>query len=247
VTAGSGFYRSVDNTIIWDKTTLDRLATLNPGDDVNLNFTFATIPSSVKFENGTMNLAAKVVGNQAASNGAARTISSSQKTTVLAQTSVGLISRAVYTVGPFANRGPIPPKANNKTTYTIIWTATNSLNDARGAQVVATLPTNVSWLGAVSPASESVSWNQDKSEVVWNIGDLSASAGSSKSPREVAFQVELLPSLNQVGQPATLVIAPTISATDTFTNAPLGVQTRDLNTALSTDPKFGGEEANVIK
>jgi hypothetical protein len=224
------------------------LAAIDPGKDVNLSFSFATksvVAEAIK--NGTMTLKANVVARRVSETDMTNTVSSSVSRMVRTQTSIGLLSQITYSTGPFRNRGPIPPKLDNKTTYTVTWSATNSSNDARGAEVRAILPPSVRWLGVSDPLSETITWNSDKNEVIWRVGDLVAGTGLTRKSREVSFQIELLPTLSQVGTSPTLVDQIKMTAVDSFTNATLNAENRDMTTRLTNDPKYNGEEERVTQ
>src|SRR3989338_10558694 len=105
---------------------------------------------------------------------------------------IDLTARAVYHEGPFANSGSIPPKVEQETTYTVFLALVNTANDVRDVRLEARLPAYVRWVGAVSPASEDVSYNGDTRRVSWRAWDLVAWKGVSSAPREVAFQIGFL-------------------------------------------------------
>lgn len=250
VNGGQGFYRSLDRTVTWDKSMVPQLARLEPGDSVNLQFYLTTLPpsSSELLKNGTMKVAFTASGKQATDSGVGQVITSSAERTIRSMSSIGLVARTVYSVGAFKNTGPIPPKVDKPTTYTVILAASAGANDILGAEARATLPSYVEWLGATSPASEVVTWNPDKNEVVWRLGDMSAGTGIAKPPREVQFQVSITPSVSQVGPiPPEIVRGISITGKDAFTSLDLARSIGNLTTALSTDPRFGDGSGQVTR
>jgi hypothetical protein len=194
-----------------------------------------------------MALSATVQGLRVSETDTNETLRSTVSRTIRTQTSIGLLSQIVYSTGPFKNRGPVPPKVDTKTTYTIIWTATNTSNDVRGAEVRATLPQYVKWLDVTSPTSETVTWNPDKNELIWRVGDIAAGTGSTKPSRQAAFQVEITPSISQVGFDPTMLMNSKMTAIDSFTGAPISDTGRDLTTKLTNDPKYSDSDADVIQ
>ncbi|OGZ07551.1 MAG: hypothetical protein A3C13_04880 [Candidatus Lloydbacteria bacterium RIFCSPHIGHO2_02_FULL_50_11] len=150
---------------------------------------------------------------------------------------VQFASRAVYYVGPFVNSGPIPPRVEQETTYTVIWSIVNTSNSINNTEVRAVLPIYVEWYGSVSPGTENLTYNQNTNEVVWTAGNIPAGTGIDKPPREVAFQVVLTPSLSQLRSAPALVTQIRLSATDAFTGVLLEQNKSDITTDLSTDPK----------
>ncbi len=76
-------------------------------------------------------------------------LTSSAVRTVKIASSAGLGAQVVRSTGPFQNTGPIPPKAEQATTYTVIWTINNTSSSIGGAQVSSGLPPYVKWVGKV--------------------------------------------------------------------------------------------------
>jgi len=243
-----GFYRSTDKTIVWDRTNLNQLTELSPGETVSAGFTFSTIaPTAGAIKNGTMQFTAIGSGERITESQMRETINVSVDRIIKTRTSIGIVPRIVYSIGPFRNTGPIPPQAEAKTTYTVVWTLTNSANDVVGAEVRARLPNYVTWLNQVSPTNEKITWNPDQNEVVWRVGDIPAGTGIHKPAREAAFQIEFAPSTSQLGSQPLLVGNIIMKGTDGFTNAELSTSPQQLDTTLSTDPRFTTRDGIVTK
>ena len=165
---------------------------------------------------------------------------------VRVSSSVSLTGRVVRTDGPFANTGPIPPKAEQPTTYTIVWTINNSANPVSNAQVTATLPPYVKWLGVSSPSTEALTYDQNSGLVTWNAGNVPAYTDASHR-KEVAFQISFIPSITQVQQTPTLVNQASLTGVDSFTTAQLQAQQDYLTTRFSTDPSYKTGQETVVQ
>ncbi len=245
--SNNGFFRSVDNTIVWDRNSNSNLADIAPGARGELGFSFASLSNSGGLPLSNQNITVEVVGtgSQVSGGSVPSSISSSLTKTVNIASDIGLNTRIVYSLGAFINNGPVPPKVEKETTYTIIWSATNSSNDVRDTVMKATLPSYVSWLGAFVPAQEEMTFDPITRTVTWKIGDLRAGTGFASPVREVSFQVSLFPSLSQVGESPTVVNQTTISGRDTFTSAFLEQSRESLTTRLGTDPTFKNGDDKV--
>jgi len=240
VQVSNGFYRSIDNTVIWDKTRERSLTKLDPGSSGDLLFTFQSLdPETTLFKNGSLDVIVTISGNRTGNTPETTgEISSTIKKTVKFASKTGVLARAVYSVGPITNIGPIPPRADQETTYTVIWSVANTSNDLADAEVSAALPGYVRWVGTVSPNTESVSFNASASEVRWKLGSVPAGTGFTTAPREVAFQIQFLPSISQIGSAPTLIGPSTLSAYDTFTETKVGNIKGELTSAITTDPIY---------
>lgn len=236
-----GFYRSSDDTIFWDERGDPTLAVLESGEAGSVSFGFMPLPpitGEQLLTNPTITAEVSVRGKRYDDNGVPEEIRTVISQNVKVTSRAQFAARSVFYVGPFVNTGPLPPKVEEETSYTVIWTIVNTSNNINNAEVRGILPVYVDWARRVSPLKENVIYNPTTNEVLWNAGDIPAGTGiGSKPPREVAFQVVLTPSLSQVGQDPKLMTNIGFTATDAFTSEQL-VQTKgDISTNLSTDPK----------
>ncbi len=245
-----GFYKSLDGTIIWsDRTGKSELSIIEPGESGKVGFTLQSLPLVDKegrvFKNPEITVSLNANGNQVTDTGESSRLSASASKKIKIESKLEIVPRAVYYSGPFNNTGPLPPKADEETTYTIILSVINTSNKISPTTVKTTLPTYMRWLGVVSPSSEDVSFNDVVGEIVWNIGTVDGGTGFVKGAREVAFQVGLTPSVSQRGRTPFLTGEITLSGKDTFTGTVLEDKKKGLNTNLSTDPSFSVSQASV--
>ena len=116
-------------------------------------------------------------------------------------------------------------------------------NSVSGAKVLSVLPSYVKWLDNISPSGGQVTFNPVSREVVWDLGGVKENTGISTSPREIAFQVSLLPSQSQVGGAPIVIGVATLSGVDDFTADSVGVSLNALNTEIKNDPNYvNGQE-----
>ncbi len=250
VVAEGGFYRSNDNTITWDKSTNDKLGNLSPGDSGTLTFSFTPLPlvqGGVSAHNPSISLDISARGSRLNEQNVPETITSLVDRIVKISTDLNLTSRIVYYSGPFQNSGPIPPKADTPTTYTVIWDVSNNANAVSSGLVKATLPSYVKWLGNVSPLGEKVTFNPVGGEVVWDLGQISENTGVSSSPREAAFQLSYLPSVSQVGTVPKIMSEAVLTGSDEFSGDDLSSTEEGLTTELKTDPNFQSGQDKVVQ
>lgn len=244
-----GFYKSIDNTIIFNKTNNQSLESVAPGESGSFSFSFGSLNSysGLSMTESSINLDIIVNGKRLEGNNVPQEVLYSGTKTVKIATDARLSSKALHWSGPFENSGQMPPKAESETTYTVIWTITNTSNKIKNAKVTATLPIYVKWLSQTSPESENISFNSVGSEVVWDVGDIEAGAGIDSPPKEVAFQISFLPSLSQEGQSPIILNETTLGGTDTFTSTSVGEVRSALTTTLKFDPDFKYTEDKVVK
>lgn len=248
VSAGlGGFYRSSDNTITWDKNSVSELRSIEPGERGSVSFVVGVLPSSQQLlaqgRNMDIVLDATVSGTRI-QTGLPQEVRSRVSGLAKVGTNLLVNGRVMHSIGIFNNTGPVPPKAETETTYTIVLNALNSFNDVANVVVTTQLPPYVRWLTKVSPLSEQVSYNESTRTVTWSIPDLRAGVGYTSAAKEVAFQVALLPSLSQVGTIPDLTGPIIMRGTDRFVGGTVESNRAAFNTR-TTDPGFDNRDAEV--
>ena len=244
--AGSGRYDAAARSIVWDKRERARFAAIEPGENGTESFSFSLLPIATdptRFKNASMMLHLFVRGKRLDEAGAVQDLVSTLSKEIRVASTLSLGTRLSFSGGPFTNSGPIPPKVGSETTYTVTWSLSNSSNSVSGARVSATLPPFVRWVGTVSPPGEKVSYMGDGGEVVWEAGDIAGGVGFGASPREVSFQVSLLPSVGQGGSAPVVIGAAQASANDRFTSTEIESATRP---ALTTNSLAEGTGNGIV-
>lgn len=251
VKAQTGFYNSVENTIVWNKNYDSAFASVPSGGSGNLIFSLSPLAlysaTDGMLTQPTINIDVTITGKYSSDVGVNQNISNSESKIVKLITEPGLGTKALYGIGPLKNTGPIPPKAEQETTYTIVWALTNSANNISKAQVRATLPPWIVFKNAISPTNENMTYNSTTREIVWNAGNLPRGTGITSASREVAFQVGFTPSLSQVGEAPTLINQAVLTGMDDFANVEVRVNKGVLDTRSVSDLNSTSKNAIVVE
>jgi hypothetical protein len=239
VSAPRGFYRSGDDTIVWSSQTVSEFSSVEPGESGTVQFSFAPLGtgSGTPSRNQAVDIAITIRGQRLDENNVPEEVASVIEKRALFSSNLILTSKGTYSTGPFRNTGPIPPKADTDTTYTVTWSLSNSSNALSRAKVVGSLPPSVTWLGQVSPAG-SVTFNPLGGVVTWNAGDIAPGVGFASSPKEVSFQISFRPSISQVGTAPVILNAPGVTADDQFTGGAVSAQGAAVTTEITSDPLY---------
>lgn len=242
VAAQKGIFDSRTGSIVWDKGNNASLSELSPGESGTVSFSFTVAPVATDpalYKNPEMAIHIFARGKRLDENGAYQDVLSSLSKTIKISSMLALGTRIFFGGGPFTNSGPLPPKAGEGTSYTVSWSLSNSSNSVFGAKVSATLPAYVRWIEKWSPAKERVSYNPIGGEVVWDVGELAPGVGFGADPRELSFQVMLLPSLSHVGSSPVIVGEAVAEGNDRFTGASVRSNTRPALTTSSLEEGGG--------
>ncbi len=250
VTALGGFYDSSNNQIVWNKNTTPGFDLVEPGEKGRVSFSLQSsslITAQGVIQNPSIDIAVSIKGRQSGSGGIDQSIDSFEKMTLKFISDMQITGATYYTKGPFQNTGSIPPVADKKTTYTIQWVATNSVNPISNAEVRATLPIYVTWKNVTSPVNENITYDTVTREVVWKVDSIGRASATVPARKEAYFQVEVKPSLLQVGSVPTIMNEAVLIGTDTFTQSVLRSSLRQLSTQLSPDENATSTAGMVIQ
>ncbi len=241
ISAGQGFYQTATDLLTWDQRQIRSLSSLASNGQTNVQFNFGTIPisqSRTAQVNQPITVTITARGTRASAVDATQQVYATTVRTVKFLSDVDLNGSIFYNSGPFANRGPLPPKAEQETTYTVVWTLYNTYNQLTDGEVRAVLPSYITFLNNVSPATEGVTYNPTTGEVVWRPGSIPANTGYGTAPRQVAFQISLTPSRTQIGSAPQLIGQATFTATDSVTKNAVEAVEIPLTTQITTDQGY---------
>lgn len=241
-----GFYDSNEKKITWNQTTFEDLESIDSGDGGSLRFRLAP-RTGADVSNPEIDIAVHISARRIAEQATPERVENVVQRTIYASSDLRLTSRGVHFAGPFENAGSMPPKAEDTTTYTILWTITNPENDISNAQVTAKLPNSVSWTGLTDPGGANISYDSAKREVTWNAGDIVAGAGFTSTAKQVAFQVAITPSVSSIGSTPRLVQDIELTGRDNFTNTDVSHSRPPITTNITTDPSFSGGQGQVVE
>jgi hypothetical protein len=216
ITGQNGFYQSQTRSIVWTKDQDPTLAQVPPGQSGTYYFSFATLPpgsGGVLYTNPSVTLTLNVEGSRQGESGVPQSVTSAAQMQVTLGSNVSLEAKAT------ASGGTIPPRAEQDTTYSVVWTVKNSSNAVANASVSTVLPPYVKFDGAM-PGS-SVSYDAASRTVRWELGDIAAGAGYSTAARTASFSVVLSASASQVGQTPALTGAALLIGQDRYAQIPV--------------------------
>ena len=246
-----GFFRSVDNSVIWDKTTTaGKLENLPSGASGAVTFSFR-VPDSATLEairNPALTISVSASGKRIAEDNVPQNLQSTVTKRIVIASALTVTAQGLYYANPFGSVGSLPPKAENETTYAIVFTLANTTNAISNAQLTTTLPPYVRWIGIYSPASENLIFNQNSGTVTWNIGTIDAGVGTGgAAPRQSAIAIGFTPSTSQIGQEPVLLQNITLTGTDAATGASISRIIQNVTTNIIGDPGFISTQATVIR
>jgi hypothetical protein len=242
-----GYYRADQGTIVWDSSSDGMLSSIEPGARGQKSFSVNVRGPSTgvyALKNPSFNISATISARGPAGAGeSGGAVQTKTTTAVKLLADLSLSSRLLRYGGNFSNSGPVPPKVGNQTSYTVIWSLSNAFNDLANARVSATLPSYMTFLKNISPSNENVSYDAVSGSLVWEVGDVKSGVGIGGAPREVEFQVAIVPPDNLSGTTPIVVGEASAQGDDKFTGRQVISATRPPLTTRFGDASFvAGQE-----
>lgn len=235
----SGFYRSTDRTIVFSRDTDPSLATLAPGASGIGSFSFLTLPADALPAAPTLSFTISVSGTRVGQSNVPESVSASATKTAKVATTIALSATPLHSSGAVSNSGPIPPQANQATTYTVVLSIRNSGSAVAGGTVTTVLPGFVSYTG-LTRSTGTFSYNDASHTVSWNTGDLAQGASV-----QGAFQVSFTPSTSQEGTIPALTGPFSFSGYDRFAGVQVSATADPVTTETKGDPGYIAAKAIV--
>jgi hypothetical protein len=239
IRTSSGFYNSSTRTIVFSGDTDPSLESLSSGASGVGAFGFSTLPADELGPSPAVSFTVSVSGTRIGQTSVPEQVSASMTETAKVRTLVLLTASALHSSGPFNNSGPIPPVADEATTYTIVWGVQNTGSTIAGATVSATLPSYVMYTSNTN-GSGLFSYNESSRVVTWTIGDV-PQGGSITG----AFQVSLTPSTSQKGGAPALTSSTAFTGYDRFAGVQLTASADPVTTETRGDPGYRSDDAVV--
>lgn len=245
-----GVFKEATKSATWNAGTHSPFKNIPPGESGSLKFYFI-VKNNLPLDSSSPRPVIRATANFRSGVGTPGLegvdLTGSSVLEVKVASRLQLVSKGLYFNAPIPNSGPIPPKVSEETTYNIIWSITNMVNDADNVVVKSILPPYMNFKEAISPADANIVFNSNTGEVEWKVGKIFAGTGFLRPALQVAFQVGLIPSESQSGNSPTLTGDAKVDGRDTFTNTQLSAEAGEVTTELRNDPgiKFG--DGSVIQ
>ncbi len=250
ITVNQGNYNSLAGSMVWDKNFLNDFISVDPGQSGSVGFSLSPLSlfsSDGMLSQPTISIDVSITGKQPLEGYATKTLTNSESKVIRIISDVGFANKMIYYSGKFPNTGPIPPSVGKETTYTVVWTLSNTANNISKAQIRSTLPPLVRFVGPISPANEDLIYNPSTKEILWNVGNLAKGTGISGLGKEVAFQIVFTPSASQIGTIPVIINDAILTGHDDFANVDVRVNKAALNTRLSNDQAFPASGDRVVE
>ena len=227
IKAPDGNFAPGDNTIIWDGDKVSSLRFLEPGEKGEVEFWV-----NLK-EDKDLGVKNPRIESEVRLGRAKRVFS------IKINSKIELVQEAYIDDEIFGSEGPLPPRVNQESVFTVIWGVKNYYNQLKDVKMRAILPENISLTGQIEP--QKLTFDSKTREILWEIGELPSGTGVEE-PYQIAFQIRLKPNKDQAGGYATLINQATFTAIDEWTEQELSKEISPLTTEF-----FGEEKGKIVE
>lgn len=246
----NGFVSALSKKIVWNSSTYKDFSSVVPGASGVVSFSFK-IKSNIVLNSSSPH--PKVVLNALLKPGKLvqglenSDISGDDEIEIPISSKIQFSARGLYFASTIPNSGPVPPKVGQETTYTIIWSLANPLNDIKNTVIKTSLPPYINFKEIFAPADANLVFDKKTGTLEWKVGTIPAGTGFSRPAISLSFQVGLIPSENQVGTAPILVNSTDVSGLDSFTEVQLSAKDKEITTDLKGDSALDFNQRKVVK
>jgi hypothetical protein len=238
ITGGSGFYDSNTGTVRWEIANNPSFDRILPGDTRSLEFDVIQGPTRTA---ASFDLVVNVYARRVAETSAQEALIGTVRAEAKYASNIFVASQVGRNTAGFVDRGPVPPRVGEESTYTVTLVAEAGANDLVNALVETSLPIYVDWLDLYDTAG-TLTYNSVSKKIQWVIGDIPA--GTKK---QLSFQVGIRPSISQLNSSPILVNTQTLRANDRFAGTLLQSTALAVTTELSEEMGFTKNNGRVTR
>lgn len=246
----SSYFNGVSNTITWNAGNWPDFKSLSPNSSGDVEFRINVKPQYIiktfRDKNFLLQVSAVMETPTVPPALSVKSLSVVSDLAIKVNTKAELKIRGYYFDAVLKNSGPLPPRVNQTTTYTIHWQVSNFSNDIDNMMVRSVLSEGVKWLNKKAGAgSATLEYDDRTNELIWNVGKVQAGTGVLLNPYEVIFQVSLTPPITKVGQTIALLETSNLTGKDIFTGNDISAMVSAVKTDLPDDPGVGLSKSRV--
>jgi hypothetical protein len=204
-----GYFDSSKNTIVWDKNTIRKLASLSPGDSGELKFSFDALPMASKVgvsKDSAIKIDLAVKGKRATDKDVPEEV-------VVFNPIIGkFLTRGSVMASAEYYSGENPPRTEKDTVYKLNLAVKSKANKIKEGVLYFSLPLGVTYIK--QETAEDVSYQESDRTLVWNLKDIEANSDSST----LTVEVSVKPSINGEDSSPVLTNGIAFEGIDAHTN-----------------------------
>lgn len=233
-----------NNTLVWTKNEIPELAEIKPGLSGEINFSL----NLKNFKDNDLGKKLNIVSyGQYSINNKPVKGEDNKSNTIISRinSDLSLTEQIRYfnddnvPVGS----GPLPPRANEKTSFRVYWTVKNNLHELTDTRVVFNLPAYVKWDEKNTTNVGSLFYDATNHQVVWEIGRLPVSVYRA----DAEFGISLTPTDNDRNKILILSSGSSVSATDTETKDLIVKKIEAKTTKLEDDDIASLNNSGIVQ
>ena len=214
ITSSRGFYDSEKNSIRFNKENTDELVSIKENQvyhfDVSLLSYGEDFLKQTKIKDPHIGLSIDITGKR--KNGQIVKLIDIEKKRIVFLSQFDVSGDTWFAKGDLKNVGLYPPVAEEDSTYTLVWYIHGATNPYTNVVFQTRLPEYVTF---IQPEKEDKNFTYDEKSktIIWKAGSIDT---SKEENNKVQFQVQVKPSLGQVGKVIDLTKEITVRAHDEF-------------------------------
>lgn len=218
-------------TISWNKENISNLASIEPGDSGEINFSIELKDYQASYFGQDLEVIAYgqygASGQENNEDNKSNVIVSKLNSDFVFQEQIRYFDDNNTPVG----LGPLPPKVGELSTFRVYWNIANNLHELSNVAATVSLPSYIDWTDNSFVSAGDLYYDQANHAVVWNLGRLPLSVASANA----YFDISLIPNESDLNKILILSTGASASAIDNETQAVLNRNSGPKTTKLEDD------------
>ncbi len=226
------------NIIRWDKTRMEALTKLTPGEEGIIDFTLPLVGTMSSDQSDAFTVALAMDVSRVGSLTSTRIIEATPiRLSVNSNVSLSAEARYFAEDGTPLGSGDLPPHVGATTGYRILWDLSNSLHDLGNVEVSTILPQDVVWKDVSGKDIGTLLYNPTTRQVRWQTSKLPSDIKNAQA----WFDISITPKKADVGKFIKLTNQTALEAIDLLTKAEVNSTLPVVTTELPNDDLASGK------
>jgi len=222
-----------DNVILWTKEEIKELGDISPGQESSFGFSIKVKPRDEIKDVAINDYQVKTSLDYSIDSAIKNNSTPVTQITSKINSDLNIINELRYfdREGIAVGEGPLPPKANEKTTFKVYWTLTNNLHDLKNIEVYADLPEYVQWENNYNSGLGKIKYDSQSRKVTWQVSSWDA----IDEPAMANFTISITPSEKDKNKILTILNQTQVEAKDSATNGLIILTSKAKTSNLEDD------------
>ncbi len=241
-----GYFNEVARQIVWDRRQIDGFTSVAAGGTGALRFRFRALSNQVEFAQAEKTVQISISAQaRRVVNGQTEKIQNIAVGRIDLRSVLRTVGNTLYATSSIKNRGPIPPRVGEKTSYVLKYFIKNDGNTLSDVVMRIPLERDVELTGQINGITRE-EWEYDEDTHTFTVRIPSLAPVGPQSSRLFELQVVIEPTARDVGKEIALTKQSDYEAYDTYVDETFTGTLSEFTSRITAEP-LGYRSAFVVE